>query len=492
MRNNRIRCEVINLLRRSRIMACGLLSMTITILASAATAAPSAAYVMDARTGETLYAENADTRLHPASLTKMMTLYVAFEAIENGEISADTPISISANAAAEPPVRLGLRDGSRIALRHLIRAAAISSSNDAATAIAEGISGSESAFVARMNRTAAAMGLTNTRFRNAHGLTQEGHHASARDMAQLGRHLFYDYPGYYQLFSRLTADAGLRRVSHTNRRFLENYRGADGIKTGYTRAAGFNLVASAEQDGIRLISAVFGASSTADREQRMAKLLDTGFTRAPLRVSLRPPERPFYGDKAEPEGVILAQASAEPSPYDLIARRRAAAAETFAALSRPPQPILGFRFSPLPVPGTPMPTYAAPLPARAERTIENLQSGQVSADALSGAALLAAARRAGEEIPMGPREDAVSQFPPEQEDTRPAALNPAPEIFNIVKIPEPGMQIAYPAESIFGRVAAEALPSGALVAPAGQPPSATLPNPEAPVSLVPSAVVIPW
>jgi len=204
-------------------------------------AAPYAAVVIDARTGEVLHARNADTRLHPASLTKMMTLYIAFEAVERGEISLDTKVRISRHAASEPPSKLGLKAGQKIALRYLIRAAAVKSANDAATAIGEAISGSEAAFARRMNRTAKALGMTRTTFKNAHGLTETGHMSTARDMTKLGRHVLYDYPQYYNLFSRTSTSAGIATVNNTNRRLLANYRGADGIKTGYTRAAGFNL-----------------------------------------------------------------------------------------------------------------------------------------------------------------------------------------------------------------------------------------------------------
>ena len=255
-------------------------------------AAPYAAMVMDARTGEVFHSRNADTRLHPASLTKMMTLYIAFQAIERGEIGLDTQITISRNAANESPSRLGVRAGQRIALRYLIRAAAVKSANDAATAIGEAISGSEAAFAQRMNRTAQAMGMNNTTFRNAHGLTQSGHLSTARDMTILGRHLIYDFPQYYNLFSRRTADAGIATVRHTNRRWLNSYPGADGIKTGYTSAAGFNLVASAERGQERIIATVFGGSSTAARDARISELMDLGFQRAPSRATLRRPAVP--------------------------------------------------------------------------------------------------------------------------------------------------------------------------------------------------------
>jgi len=259
-----------------------------------AQAAPYAAIVIDARTGKVLYSRNADTRLHPASLTKMMTLYIAFEAIEHGEISLDTDVRISRKAAAEPPSKLGMKAGQTIKLRYLIRAAAVKSANDAATAIGEAIEGSEAAFARRMNRTAKALGMTRTTFKNANGLTEKGHMSTARDMTTLGRHLFFDYPGYYNLFSRISTDAGLRRVASSNRRFLSSYKGADGIKTGFTNASGFNLVASAERGDKHIIATVFGGWSSAARNAKVAELLDLGFKRVPTRVATRAPARPAY------------------------------------------------------------------------------------------------------------------------------------------------------------------------------------------------------
>lgn len=259
---------------------------------SASASAPYAAMVMDARTGKVLHSRNADTRLHPASLTKMMTLYLVFDAVERGEIDLDTKVQISRKAAAEPPSKLGLRAGQRISVRHLIRATAVKSANDAATALAEAISGSEAAFARRMNRMAKAMGMTRTTFKNAHGLTENGHLSTARDMTILGRHLFYDFPEYYNLFSRRQTSAGAKKVWNTNRKFLARYRGADGIKTGYTRAAGYNLVASAERGGERIIVTVLGGRSSSWRNRRVAELLDMGFDRAPTRVAVRKPAKP--------------------------------------------------------------------------------------------------------------------------------------------------------------------------------------------------------
>ncbi len=280
--------------------------------------APYAAMVIDARSGEIIHSRNADTRLHPASLTKMMTLYVVFDAIERGELSLDTQVTISNKAAGEPPSRLGLKAGQKIRIRDLIRAAAVKSANDAATALGEAVSGSEAAFARRMTRSAQALGMTSSTFRNAHGLTESGHLSTARDMTTLGRHLFYDFPEYYNLFSRRSTNAGSKTVSNTNRRLLDAYRGADGIKTGYTRAAGYNLVASAERGQERIIATVFGGRSTPWRTAKIAELLDLGFDRAPSQVAVVKPRRPDLSGagqgEAAPEPALVASGLIARSP----------------------------------------------------------------------------------------------------------------------------------------------------------------------------------
>lgn len=252
-------------------------------------AAPFAAIVMDGRTGEVLYEKNADARLHPASLTKMMTLYIVFQEIEAGRLSLDTKVTVTKYAASQPPSRLGLKPGQKIAVRYLIRAAAIKSANDAAAALGDHISGDHVAFAKRMTRTARQLGMDNTTFKNANGLTAEGHLSTARDMNRMGRHLFYDFPQYYHIFSRRTADAGIAQVANTNTRFLDAYEGADGIKTGYTAPAGFNLTASAHRGNKHIIATVFGGTSSANRNAKMAELMDIGFGKAKNTVKEQPP-----------------------------------------------------------------------------------------------------------------------------------------------------------------------------------------------------------
>jgi D-alanyl-D-alanine carboxypeptidase len=256
-----------------------LMLFAMALLGQRAGATPYAAYVMDARNGDTLFSQNADTPLAPASLTKMMTLYIAFSEIEAGRLSLDSLITVSKNAANQAPSRLGLKAGQKIALRYLIRAAAVKSANDAATAIGDAISGSPQKFGAKMTATAKRLGMRHSTFKNANGLPEKGHLSSAHDMSILGRHLFYDFPQYYNIFSRRTTDAGMATVANTNRKFLDSYEGADGIKTGYTDASGFNLTASAERNGVRIIATVFGGTSTAMRNQKMAGLLDMGFAK---------------------------------------------------------------------------------------------------------------------------------------------------------------------------------------------------------------------
>ena len=277
------------------------------LFGSMAAAVPYAVFLMDARTGETLYSLNADTPLPPASLTKMMTLYITFQEIESGRLTLDSMITVSQNAANQAPSRLGLKAGQKVALRYLIRAAAVKSANDAAAAIGDALGGSPEKWGARMTATARQLGMTHSTFKNANGLPAPGHLSTAHDMSILGRHLFYDFPQYYNIFSRRSTDAGLATVANTNRKFLDNYDGADGIKTGYTAAAGFNLTASAERNGVRLIGTIFGGTSTAMRNQKMADLLDLGFKKAKPGVATVKPV-PADPEARPPDAALVASA----------------------------------------------------------------------------------------------------------------------------------------------------------------------------------------
>ena len=281
---------------------------------TAAFAVPQALYLMDARTGETLYAKNADTPLAPASLTKMMTLYITFQEIEAGHVTLDTMITVSKNAANQAPSRLGLKAGQKIALRYLIRAAAVKSANDAAAAIGDYFAGSPAKWGARMTATAKSLGMKHSTFKNANGLPTKGHLSTARDMSILGRHLFYDFPQYYNIFSRRSTDAGIATVAATNRKFLDAYEGADGIKTGFTNQAGFCLTASAERNGVRLIGTILGGTSTPMRNQKMAELLDKGFKMAKPGVAVVAPKPADPETLPSADATLVAEAEDDPTP----------------------------------------------------------------------------------------------------------------------------------------------------------------------------------
>ena len=318
--------------------------MALAADATQAEARQYAAFVMDARSGKVLHSRNADTRLHPASLTKMMTLYMVFDAIRAGRLHLDQKVTISKRAAAQPPSKIGFWVGQKVSLRTLIRAAAVKSANDAATALGEAVSGTEWKFAQDMTAKAKSLGMRRTTFKNASGLTAKGHLSTARDMAQLGRRLFYDFPDYYNLFSRNSVQINGRTYLATNRRFVKGYRGADGIKTGYTRAAGFTLVGSAERGDTRIIASVFGGRTGRTRDKEMMRLLDLGFSRAD-RVSQPVMVMKSPAPQSRPP---IVYASAE----SLIARGARNIGEVIApnAQAALGPPIRAPRFSPAPTP----------------------------------------------------------------------------------------------------------------------------------------------
>ncbi len=243
-----------------------------------ASAAKYAALVIDATTGRILHEENADDRRYPASLTKMMTIYMVFDALERGVWSLNRPLPVSRAAAAQPPSKLGLRKGQTIRVKDAILALVTKSANDVAVVLAEGLGGTESNFAKKMTAKARQLGMSRTTFRNASGLPNNAQVTTARDMALLAMALIRDYPQYYTYFSTRSFAFGGRRHSNHNR-LLADYQGADGIKTGYIRASGYNLVASARRGGRRVIGVLLGGQTAAHRNRKMASLLDGGFRR---------------------------------------------------------------------------------------------------------------------------------------------------------------------------------------------------------------------
>jgi len=246
-------------------------------------AAPSAiaqerfsAIVIDMDTDEVLYADEADVARFPASLTKMMTIYLIFEALDRGDISLSTRMTVSRNASRQPASRLGMRRGETITVEQAIEALAVRSANDVATVVAEHLGGTESNFAARMTNRAQELGMVNTRFANASGLPDDRHRTTARDMAVLSEALIVNFPQYYHFFS--TPDMTWRgRTGRNHNRLLGTVPGVDGLKTGYTRASRYNLAASALRNGRRVVAVVLGGESSAARNAEMEFLLEMGF-----------------------------------------------------------------------------------------------------------------------------------------------------------------------------------------------------------------------
>ncbi|MEZ0223569.1 MAG: serine hydrolase [Alphaproteobacteria bacterium] len=234
--------------------------------------------VIDANTGYVLSEKDAEVRRFPASLSKMMTLYLVFEALENGTVTKNQRLNISANAEYQEPSKLGLQSGYTIRLEDAIYGIVTRSANDASVVVAEGIGGSEAHFARLMTFKAQQLGMRSTHFVNASGLHDPQQYSTARDMAVLGQALLRDFPREYRYFSTPSFTyAGLTSLNHN--KLMANYAGMDGIKTGYVHASGYNLVASAVRDGRRLIGVVFGGRTANSRNQAMALLLDSGFER---------------------------------------------------------------------------------------------------------------------------------------------------------------------------------------------------------------------
>jgi D-alanyl-D-alanine carboxypeptidase len=242
-----------------------------------------AAFVMHEGTGDVLFSRYADERRYPASLTKMMTLYVLFEDIEAGRISLDDDIKVSANAARQPASKLGIAAGSTIKVETAIEALVIKSANDVATAVAEHVAGSEAAFARRMTRTAHDLGMRSTTFRNASGLPNSRQVTTARDMARLSRRLRQDFPQHHPFFAK-TSFVWNGQTYRTHNKVMLSFAGATGLKTGYTRASGYNLATSAERGGHPLIGIVLGGRSGSTRNRHMVQILDQSFAK----ISQRP------------------------------------------------------------------------------------------------------------------------------------------------------------------------------------------------------------
>ncbi|MEL6504759.1 MAG: D-alanyl-D-alanine carboxypeptidase [Pseudomonadota bacterium] len=231
-----------------------------------------AAYVIDAKTGKVLHSRNGQAPRYPASLTKMMTVYLMFEDIKAGRIKKSTRIKMTRHGARQVPSKLHMRPGQTLSVEQAILALVTKSANDVATAVAGNLEGSEAAFAKRMTRTARRLGMKNTTFKNANGLTARGQITTAADMARLGLALREHFPRMYRYFQTRTFRFGKRRYGNHNK-LLGRVRGVDGIKTGYTRASGFNLVSSVSTGRRRIVAVVMGGRSGARRNAQMKRLI---------------------------------------------------------------------------------------------------------------------------------------------------------------------------------------------------------------------------
>ena len=274
--------------------------------------------VIDAASGNVLSAVNPDELRFPASLTKMMTLYLLFEGLRDRRVTLGQYVPVSAAASSMSPTKLGLLPGSLITVEQCILGLVTKSANDAAAALGELLGGDEERFAQMMTLRARGLGMTRTTFRNASGLPDWNQVTTAADMAVLARHLVTDFPNFYHYFSTPYFVYGGRLV-HNHQSLLTSYYGADGLKTGYTDASGFNVVTSALRGDTRLIGVVMGASSSGERNSQMASLLDQGFDRMgvplPSLVALRPAVR-------MPALISVAQAQSLDLPPRLSARPR--------------------------------------------------------------------------------------------------------------------------------------------------------------------------
>ena len=274
-----------------------------------------AAIVMDAASGEVIYARRANASRIPASLVKMMTLYLTFEALTSGRLKPHQRLKVSRTAAGRSPTKLGLQPGRTISVEDAILALVTKSANDAATVLAEALAGNEPAFARLMTSKGRELAMKRSRFRNASGLPNRRQRSTARDMALLARALLRDFPQYYHYFSKQTFKYG-RKVYRNHNKLLASYGGTDGIKTGYTRASGFNVAVSAKRGQRRLIAVVIGGRTARSRDRHAARLLDDAFAKLHKRDRAAAAKR--RRGPALPVPRAMAQTRAQPEATDRI------------------------------------------------------------------------------------------------------------------------------------------------------------------------------
>ena len=284
----------------------------LTLSSDLATAAPYAAIVVDGNSGAVLHSSNPDAQRHPASLTKIMTLYLLFEQLEAGKLKLDSQLKVSEHAASQSPTKLGLRAGSTIAVEDAIKGIITRSANDAAVVVAEAIAGDEDDFAKLMTRKAVTLGMSRTVYKNASGLPDDNQVTTARDQSTLGRAIQERFPRYYKYFSTRSFTFRGQGIANHNR-LLGRIDGVDGIKTGYIRASGFNLVTSVNRGNRYVVAVVMGGSSAGSRDARMRELISEHIAHASTKRTtsmVAEAERPEL--KAEPKVAVQAEAKPEP------------------------------------------------------------------------------------------------------------------------------------------------------------------------------------
>jgi D-alanyl-D-alanine carboxypeptidase len=320
----------------------GFVAAVLTLLNGPIHAAPYADIVVDANSGAVLHATNPDARRHPASLTKIMTLYLLFEQLEAGKLKLDSALKVSAEASGQTPTKLGLKPGTTLNVEDAIKGMVTRSANDAAVVVAEAIAGSESEFAKVMTRKAQALGMKSTVYKNASGLPDDNQVTTARDQSILGRAVQERFPRYYKYFSiRSFTFRGQAITNHNH--LLGKVDGVDGIKTGYINASGFNLVTSVHRGNRYLVAVVMGGSSGASRDARMRELINEKIVQASTKrtapmVAEATPSEPIVAAKAEPKPEPMVVAKAESKPEPIVVAKAESKPEPMAVAKAEPKP----------------------------------------------------------------------------------------------------------------------------------------------------------
>lgn len=372
---------------RARLAVCAIITGLSLVAATTDTAQakkggyspPTASLVFDANSGKVLHSSNADALRHPASITKVMTIYLVFEEIERGNLRMDSRLKASANAAAQSPSKIGIRAGETISVEDAVKALVTKSANDVAMVIAENLAGSQEAFAERMTRKARALGMSKTVYRNPHGLPDSRQVTSARDLIILGRAIQEHFPKHYRLFQTRSFTWKGRTFGNHNK-LLGRVEGVDGIKTGFIRASGFNLLSSVKDDGRYVVAVVLGGTSGASRDNTMRKLLATYVPKASRRrstplIALAPDSGPV--GRMRP--AVVAAAVPLPAPAPEEARMAAAIplpAPATASIALPtPAPLPAPSATPAAIP-TPREAAAEPAPTQVAESAPRSPSGE--------------------------------------------------------------------------------------------------------------------